>query len=182
MQCKISSGIFRSLYLYYVSVTNLLKQSAFYAVTDESATAELLACNTKHRVAKEEQLHAGAEATIVNVFGNTCLHQILHSEYLATEYDHETLQMLLDHDVPMKARTKNLHIVLACNQGNINFMCVLVNAAADPHSASICCSNFHRIGSGCSSNLTLQTIMQSTLIHTEPLATQNPMYLLRLVT
>ena len=55
----------------------------------------------------EVLLRAGANTSTIDVFGDTCLHKILHREYLSLEYDHETLQMLLDHGAPVNATNKS---------------------------------------------------------------------------
>ena len=60
-------------------------------IKNKSAAARLLACSTGLRESMEVLLRAGANTSTVDVFGDTCLHKILHREYLSLEYDHETL-------------------------------------------------------------------------------------------
>ena len=108
-------------------------------------------------------LRAEADTTIVDVFGDTCLHQLLYREYILSEYDHETLQMLLDHGVPVNATNKNHQTayMLAYHQGNIDAMCALLKAGADPNiSSRDDDSDLHHIGGRCSSSLTLPVILQ----------------------
>ena len=105
-----------------------------YVIKDESAAAQLFTCDAKHNESMKAILRLGADTTIANIFGDTCLHKILHREYLSLEYDHETLQMLLDHGVPVNAANKNHQTayMLACHQGNIDAICALRNAGAAP--------------------------------------------------
>ena len=112
----------------------------------------------------DELLRSGADTSTADVFGDTYLHKVLNREYLSLEYDHEALQILLDHGVPVNATNKNYQsaYMLACHQGNIDAMYALVNAGADPNiiSADDGDAKLHHIAKGCSSNVTLQTIMQ----------------------
>ena len=111
----------------------------------------------------EAILRSGADTTIVNIFGDTCLHQILRREYLSNKCDQETLQMLLDHGVPVNATNKNHHTayMLACHQGNIDAMCALVNAGADPNIAdSWGNTSLHLVAQKRSRRLVLENLME----------------------
>ena len=123
-----------------------------------------LACSTGLRESMEVLLRAGANTSTVDVFGDTCLHKILHREYLSLEYDHEALQMLLDHGTPVNAANKSHQTayMLACDQGNIDAMCALLNAGADPSITSNDDddANCHYNDTECSSNVTLQAKVQ----------------------
>ena len=118
--------------------------------------------NPGHRESMHILLKAGADTTAVDVFGDTCLHKILHREYLSLEYDHEALQMLLDHGVLVNARNKNHQTayMLALHQGNIDAMCALLNAGADPSITSIEDgeASLHYSDTECSSNVTQQIV------------------------
>ena len=100
------------------------------AVNNEGATALLLACNIEHRESVNVLMRAGANTSIVDVHGDTCLHKLLHREC-----DQETLQLLLDHGVPVNAINKSNQTayMLACDQGNMDAMCALLNAGSDPN-------------------------------------------------
>ena len=135
-----------------------------HVVKNKSAAARSLACSTKLRESMEVLLRAGANTSTVDVFGDTCLHKLLHREYVSREYDHESLQMLLDHSAPVNAANKShqTSYMLACDQGNIDTMCALLNAGADP---SITGNddddaNSHHNDNECSSNVTLQAKLQ----------------------
>ena len=55
-----------------------------YVVKDESAAARLLACNHSLKESMDAVLRAGADTSTVDVFGDTCLHKILHREISVT--------------------------------------------------------------------------------------------------
>ena len=135
-----------------------------HVVEDECAAAQLLACNENLKGSMNLLLGAGADTSSVDIFGDTCLHKIFHREYLLLEYDHETLLKLLDYGVPVNTTNKNHQTayMLACDLGNIDAMCALLNAGADPNINSIDGgdANLHHIVTGCSSSVTLQTVMQ----------------------
>ena len=101
------------------------------AVNNDGATALLLACNAGQRELVCLLLTAGADTSIVDVHGDTCLHKLLYRDH---DHDHETLQMLLEHGVSVNARNKNRQTayMLACEQGNIDVQYALVHAGADP--------------------------------------------------
>ena len=110
-----------------------------HVVKDESAAAQLLVCNPNLKESMNLLLGAGADTSSVDIFGDTCLHKLFQREYLLLEYDHETLQELLDHGIPVNATNKSHQTVyvLACDLGNIDAMCALLNAGADPNINSI---------------------------------------------
>ena len=95
----------------------------------EGATALLLASKNGGKEIVDVLLRAGAKTCSIDVYGDTCLHK-----FLQREYDQETLQMLLDHGVPVNAANKNHQsaYMLASDKGNVDAMCALVNAGADP--------------------------------------------------
>ena len=99
------------------------------ATNQENETALLLACEKGNTDVIHTLCNAGADASIVDAHDVTCLQILLHREC-----DQETLLMLLDHDVPVNAVDKNQRTayMLACDQGNTDAMCALVNAGADP--------------------------------------------------
>ena len=128
-----------------------------------SAATKLYTCNTKHNESMKAILRSGADTTIANMFGDTCLHHFLHREYLSNEYDHETLQMLLDHGAPVNATNKNHQTayMLACHQGNIDAMCAFVNAGADPNiTDSWGNTSLHLVAQGGSGKLVLERLME----------------------
>ena len=137
-----------------------------YVAKNESEAAQLLACNSGLMYeCMDELLRSGADTSSVDVFGDTCLHKVLYREYLSLEYDHETLQMLLDYGVPVNVANKNHQTayMLAFHQGNIDAMCALLNAGADPCITSNDDDDDtirHHDDTECSSNVTVQTIMQ----------------------
>ena len=104
-----------------------------HVLKSKSAAAQLFTCNKKHKESMKAILRSGADTTIANIFGDTCLHEMLLREYLSLEYDHEALQMLLDHGAPVNALNKNHQTayMFAYGQGNIDAMYALVNAGAD---------------------------------------------------
>ena len=92
--------------LLYNPVNNHISKELLQTVTDLGAELHVLkdksapAQNVAHSNQGQTEsinilLKAGADTTIVDVFGDTCLHKILHREYLSLEYDHEALQMLV---------------------------------------------------------------------------------------
>ena len=95
------------------------------AINHRYESALLLACKTVQKEAVSLLLTAGADISIVDVYNDTCLHHVLSGEY-----DQETLQMLLDHGVPVNVTNKSHQTayMLACHQGNIDAMCALLNA------------------------------------------------------
>ena len=129
------------------------------AMNNEGATTLMLACETGQRESLNALLSAGTDTSIVDVHGDTCLHKLIHREH-----DHEALQMLLDHGVPVNATNKSHQTayMLAYHQGNIDAMSVLLEAGADPSITSNedGDANLHHTDGGCSRNVTLQTIMQ----------------------
>ena len=120
----------------------------------------LLACKTVQKESVSLLLTAGADIGIVDVYNDTCLHNVLNGEY-----DQERLQMLLDHGVPVNVTNKNHQTayMLACHQGNIDTMCALLKAGAD---RSITSNDDgyanHHNDTECSSNVALLTNMQWT--------------------
>ena len=144
-------------------ITNLGADLLVVKDGHESAAAQWLSCNSRQRESMNALLRAGADITNADVFGDTCLHKVLHREYLSLEYDHVTLQMLLDHGAPVNATNKNEQTayMLACDQGNIDAMCALLKAGAGPK--IICKDNdasLQHTDDGCSSNVTLQAVKQ----------------------
>ena len=146
-----------------------------HVVKDESAAAMLLASDPRFTECMGTLLGAIADTSTVDVFGDTCLHKILHREYLSLEYNHEILQMLLDHGAPVNAINKNHQTayMLACHQGNIDAMCALLNAGADQSSTDNVDddddiddddddddANCHHNDTECPSNIALETILQ----------------------
>ena len=138
-----------------------------YVVKDENAAAQLLACNRALTTCMNVLLRSGADTSTVDVLGDTCLHKILQREYMSLEYDHETLQMLLDHGVPVNSTNKNHQTayMLAFYQGSIDAMCALLKAGADPNitrydDKDVDDSNLHHIDTGSFINVTLQNIMK----------------------
>ena len=99
------------------------------ATNKDGATALILACNIGQRIPVEVLLTAGADTTIADASGDTCLHKLFQREC-----DQETLQMLLDYGIPVDATNRNHQTayMLACDQGNVDAMCALVNAGASP--------------------------------------------------
>ena len=99
------------------------------ATNKDGATALILACNVAQRVLVKVLLTAGADTTITDASGDTCLHKLFQREF-----DQETLQMLLDYGIPVDATNKHHQTAyaLACDQGNVDAMCALVNAGASP--------------------------------------------------
>ena len=97
-------------------------------VNYDGKTALLLACSLGQMKSVNVLLKAGADSSIVDVHGDTCLHKILYREC-----DQEALQLLLDYGAPVNA-TNNNHqtaCMLACDQGNADAICALENAGAD---------------------------------------------------
>ena len=125
----------------------------------EGATVLMLACEAGQKEVVNICLRAGAYTSIVDVHGDTCLHNLLHREC-----DQETLQMLLDHGAPVNSTNKNHHTIylLACHQENIDIVCALVKAGADPSITKKDArdTNHQYMTDGRSSNMTLQTVMQ----------------------
>ena len=99
------------------------------ATNKQNETALLIACDAGQRESAGVLLRAGADTSIADVSGNTCLHKIIHKGC-----DQETLQVLIDHGVPVNAMNRNYQTayMLACDQGNVDAMCALVIAGADP--------------------------------------------------
>ena len=113
------------------------------AVNNEGATALLVACDTGQKESVNVLLRAGADTTIADVSGDTCLHKVLNREF-----GNETLQILIDHGAPVNATNKNHQTayMLARNQENLEAMLALVYTGADPNidsgednGAIICC-------------------------------------------
>ena len=143
------------------AVVDLGAEIDLYTVKDDTVSDQLRTCTSGHRESMNLLLQEGAD-TNINVFGDTCLHRTLHREYLSLEYDHETLQMLLDHGAPVNATNKNNQTayMLASHQGNIDAICALLNAGANPSIISTDGdASFPHTDNGCSSSVCLQTIL-----------------------
>ena len=128
------------------------------AVNSNGTTAVLRACHAGQSESVGLLLKAGADASIADVHGDTCIHKLFHGEC-----DHEMLQMLLDHGVNVNAKNKNNQTayMLACEQDNIDAQYALVHAGADPDiTLDVRDSSLHNIDNECSSNTTPQTIIQ----------------------
>ena len=127
-----------------------------YAMNNEGSTALMLACGTGEKKAVDILLRTGADTSVVDIHGDTCLHNLV-----SRDCDQDTLQMLLNHGVPVNVTNKNHQTayMLAYDQGNVDAMHALVNAGAyakidsDDDDTNISCG-------GCCSNLSLQTIVQ----------------------
>ena len=127
-------------------------------VNNEGVTVLLLACEVGQSETVEVLIRAAGDASTADRNGDTCLHILLHREY-----NHVTFQMLLDHGVPINTANRNHQTphMLASNQGNIDAMCALLNAGADPISCDADDnSNIHQTDDTCSNNVSLQTIIQ----------------------
>ena len=130
----------------------------------KNVTSLMISCRERNKDDVDVLLNAGADPNIADDDGDTCLHKILHREYLSLEYDHETLQMLLDHGAPVNAANKNHQTayMLACDQGNIDAMYALLNAGADPSITNNDNgdANHQYMDNSCANNVTMQTAMQ----------------------
>ena len=131
------------------------------AVNHEGESALLLACKKGQMESVNLLLTARADLSIVDVYDDTCLHKVLNGEY-----DLETLQMLIDHDVSVHATNTNHQTayMLACHQGNVDAMCALLKAGADPgiNSNDNGDANHHHNDDGCSINVPLKRNLQFT--------------------
>ena len=73
------------------------------AVNSEGTTALMLACETGQREAINVVLRAGADTSVLDTYSDTSLHKLLNKDC-----DQGTLQMILDHGVPLNAANKLL--------------------------------------------------------------------------
>ena len=87
------------------------------AVNDAGSTALLLACTKGQREAVNSLLTAGADTSIFDIHGDTCLHKVCHRECCQ-----QTLHTLLNHGAPVNAQSQNHQTtyILAYAEGNID--------------------------------------------------------------
>ena len=146
------------------------------ATNKEHETALLLACVKKNEHAINVLLNAGADPNIADdTDGDTCLHMAVRQGCSI-----EVIQAIIDHGADVNATNKehktvlplaacvvnNEHPItlllnaymLACHQGNVDAMCALLKAGADPGITSndFEDANLHTD----TGNVTVQTIIQ----------------------
>ena len=138
------------------------------AVNNDGATALLVACNARQMESVNVLLRSGADATVADANGDTCLHIVLQGEY-----NHKILQMLLDHGVHVNATNKNHQTayMLASSQGNTDAMHALLNAQVALSPTSYYGeSNLHHTDDTCSLTTSVSSgfliINRSCSIHT----------------
>ena len=104
-----------------------------------------LACWGINTDAVKVLLTLGADPNIADIWGNTLLHIAVHNNVRK-----ETLQTIIAHGVDLNEANKNGIIALwiACHEGAVDAINVLLNAGADPNIVStktkcvsaLCCS------------------------------------------
>ena len=128
------------------------------ATNKTNVTALMLACASENKDAMNVLLNAGADPNIADADGDTSLHYAALNDCCV-----EDLQAIINHGVDVNAINKNRQTayMLACHQGNIDAMRVLLSADADPSIVSNDGdTNLHSSDDGCSSNMRAQTVMQ----------------------
>ena len=93
-----------------------------------SETALMIACQRNNADAINVLLHAGADITIIDNRGLMCIHHAV-----VAGCSKEILQTIIDHGADVNAADKNniSPLILACHDGNVDAIDVLVNAGAD---------------------------------------------------
>ena len=120
-------------------------------------TALKIACRKGNVDAIDVLLHAGADTTISDIGGYTCLHRAV-----GAGCNKQTLQALINHGADVNA-TRNLgHTALniACEKGNVDAIDVLLHAGADTTiSDTNGCTCLHKaVDAGCNKQ-TLQALI-----------------------
>ena len=95
-------------------------------------TALLIACHQGNADAINVLLNAGANPNIVSTEGNTCLHHAV-----CVKCCKEVLKVLIDHGANVNATNSDQEtaLLMACWQGTLDSIVILLNAGADPNIA-----------------------------------------------
>ena len=120
-------------------------------------TPLIMACHRGNKDAIDVLLNGGADPTIGDIDGNTCLH-----EAVAQDCTQEVIEKIICHGADVNATSKDnvTALMRACKKGNIDAINILLNAGADPDIAGndgYTC--FHFAAGGYCSKETLQTII-----------------------
>ena len=99
-------------------------------VNKEGAAPLLLACRKAQNECIKLLLEVGADATISDGDGNTCLHKAVDKQC-----DKDTVHALVDHGAPANAVNKKSRtaLILACLNKQMDLMYVLLDADTDPN-------------------------------------------------
>ena len=119
------------------------------AAKKSCVTALWIACHRGDIDAINVLLNAGANPNIDFTKGNACLHNAVHLQCCK-----EIFQALIDHgaDVNATNNCKETALVIACQQGTLDAIDVLLNAGADPNKGICLESRYPRYT--CSSDFT----------------------------
>ena len=98
-------------------------------VDKNSVSAIMLACQTGKKNAINVLLNAGADLSIVDIDGNTCLHHAVNRWC-----DNEVLEAIISHGADVNAVNKSnvTALMVACHRRYENHISVLLDAGADP--------------------------------------------------
>ena len=102
------------------------------ALNKGNKTALRMSCVNKNESAINVLLNAGANPSIIDADGNTCLHIAV-----TQECSKKVLQAIIDHGVGVNATNKRNQtaLTIACANKNESAIKVLLNAGADPNIA-----------------------------------------------
>ena len=106
------------------------------ATNKENTTALTIASAKRNADTINVLLNAGADPNIVAADGNTGIHHAVRGDY-----SNEVLQALIDHGAEVNSingETKTA-LMIACEEGNMGAINVLLNAGADPDTADAGC-------------------------------------------
>ena len=112
----------------------IINHGADVNATRKNITALMIASKNGNIDAVNVLLKAGADTTIVDIYGNTCLQLSVVSNY------NKIVQTIIDHGADVNATNNNNHtaLVMACVKGNEDAINVLLNAGADTSIVSVC--------------------------------------------
>ena len=118
--CGVRQGVFQAIIDHGVDVN---------ATNKQNQTALLVACTQQNTDLINTLLNAGADPSIADTNGDTCLHQAV-----TQSSSKAILQAIIDHGAEVNATNHENQTALlpACKEGNTDLINTLLNAGADP--------------------------------------------------
>ena len=99
------------------------------ATNHKNQTALMIACLKGTVDVLHILLKAGADPNIIDIYSNTCIHDVV-----TLRYGDEVLQTIINHGADVEATNKENEtaLMLACYDGNVAAVSILLNAGAEP--------------------------------------------------